>query len=102
MCYIYNLIKGKNSKRNATCFSGDFYQLEIYFEALRSSSFPLWSWYPPISISISVTSICSNLPFFFNLSYQLIFSFLLYFLPHQLGKRSCVVENLVFMSTHVS
>lgn len=49
-----------------------------------------------------VTSICSNLQFFFNLSYQLIFSFLLYFLPHQLGKRSCVVENLVFMSTHVS
>ena len=99
MRLCYNLIKGENSKRNPTCFSGDFYQLEIYLEALVSASLPSSHGAHLISISISVTSICSHLPFFFNLSYQLIF--LPYFLSHQLRKR-CVLENLVFMRSHMS
>ena len=99
MRLCYNLIKGENSKRSATCFSGDFYQLEIYLEALMSVALPSSHGTHLISISISVTSICSPLPFFFNLSYQLIF--LLYFLPHQLGK-IFVGANLVYMSSHMS
>lgn len=99
MRLCYNLTKGENSKRSATCFSGDFYQLEIYLEALMSVSLPSSHGTHLISISISVTSICSHLPFCSNLSYQLIF--LLYFISHQLGKRF-VGKNLVFMSSHVS